>query len=70
MSDDLPSRLLAKRDQVRDEVLPSYESIGPSGGFAANFVIKPALKRADEALKNHDATEMIGALRDLEGIKF
>jgi hypothetical protein len=68
--DDLPSRLLAKRDQVRDEVLPAYEAIGPAGGFAVSLVIKPALKRAEEALKNHDAAEMIGALRDLEGIKF
>ncbi len=68
MSESLPERLLKERDRVR-AVRKSYVSIGPSGAFAINFVIDPALKLADEALTEHDVVKMVNALKELETIK-
>jgi len=67
--ESLPDKLLRLRDYTRDEVLKQYESIGPSGTFAIECVIKPAIARADEALKTHDAVAMIKAVKELEEIK-
>lgn len=66
---DLPSKLLATRDRVKDVILPQYKAIGPSGAFAVECVIKPAIAMADKALKEHDAALMIKALHELESIK-
>ncbi len=66
---DLPTELLAERDRVRDVIVPEYESIGDAGKPALAFVIRPAIARADYALKKHDAAEMVVALKELRGIE-
>lgn len=69
MNDDLPTALLKARDHVRDVLRPQYVEIGPAGALALMLTIDPALQRAEVALKEHDATEMLRALTELKNIK-
>ncbi len=68
-TNDLPTELLAERDRVRDAIVPQYESIGDAGKPALLLVIRPALDKADAALKEHDAAAMVVALAELRGIE-
>jgi hypothetical protein len=65
-AEDLPTALLRERDRVK-RALRGYEAIGPAGTFALSW-IRPALARAERALLEHDAADMVEALVELRGV--
>lgn len=67
LDDTLPGKLLAKRDWLRDDVIPAYESIGPAGGFAISWM-RLLLARTDAALLTHDVVEMVSCLKELNEV--
>ena len=62
----LGTALPAEMARVRDEVLPSYLEIGPSGMFAATMM-RAALDEAAKALAEGDVVAMIRVYEDLKG---
>ena len=57
------------REQARcRELLTEYVAIGPAGAFGT-FMIKAALKRADQAVMSGDVVAMLRSLADLRGFK-
>lgn len=60
----LPEALVREIARVRDEVRPAYVSIGSPGRFALE-ILDRSLTRADKALEEHDAAEMVIAYKSL-----
>jgi hypothetical protein len=54
--------------RVRDKIMPLYQSIGPSGGFALAMMRK-ALDDAARAMVEGDVVAMIRAYEDLKGFQ-
>jgi hypothetical protein len=62
----LGSELPKEMARVRDEVLPEYLAIGPSGAFAA-AMMRADLDRAAKAMIEGDVVEMLRAYESLKG---
>lgn len=62
LGDALPKEI----SRVRDELIPMYQSIGPSGSFAI-ALMRQALQKADTAMIEQDLPGMIAAYKDLQG---
>ena len=62
----LGEALPAEMARVRDEVLPVYLSIGPSGLFAATWM-RLALDKAAVAMIEGDVIAMMRAYEELKG---
>lgn len=54
--------------RVRDELMPLYQSIGPTGGFAL-MMMRSALDRAAKAMAEGDTVAMIRTLQELRDFK-
>ena len=54
--------------RVRDELMPMYAEIGPSGELTLMFM-RTAMDRAMRALAEQDATETLRAHQELKGFK-
>lgn len=64
LGEDLP-RVMA---YVRDELIPMYQSIGPSGGFAI-ACMRASLDKAAVAMVEGDTIAMLAAYQDLRSYK-
>lgn len=62
----LGTALPREMTRVRDDVIPSYLEIGPSGAFAVAWMRK-ALDDAARAMAEGDVTAMIRAYEELKG---
>ena len=61
----LGTALPAEMARVRDEVIPAYLEIGPSGTFAVTWMRK-ALDDAAKALAEGDVVEMLRVYEELK----
>ena len=52
--------------RVRDEVIPAYVSIGPSGLIAIVFM-RDAVSAAEQAVASGDAVSMLRSYAELKG---
>jgi hypothetical protein len=68
IQDTLADALPREMARVRDQVIPAYLSIGPSGTFALTMM-RRALDEATVVTMNGDVLGMIAAYRDLKGYK-
>ena len=66
MADSLGTALPREMARVRDEVIPTYREIGPSGAFAVAWMTA-ALDKATKALAEGDLPAMIAAYEELKG---
>lgn len=66
MTDTLGDALPQEMARVRDEVIPAYLEIGPSGIFALTMM-RADLDRAAKALAEGDTVEMIRVYESLKG---
>lgn len=66
MSETLGEALPREMARVRDDVMPAYESIGPSGAFAL-ALMRHNLDAAAKALADGDAGAMLAAHEALKG---
>jgi hypothetical protein len=64
-SETLGDALPREMARVRDEVMPAYLEIGPSGAFALLFM-RRALDAAAKALAEGDVVAMIEAYKELQ----
>jgi hypothetical protein len=64
LGDALPKEMT----RVRDVLIPQYQSIGPSGGFAISLM-RNSLDRATKALTEGDLPAMIRAYEELKEYK-
>lgn len=64
LGEDLPKQMT----RVRDELLPIYDAIGPSGVFAATMM-RMALDRAQHALAEGDVVAMMRVYQVLKDFK-
>lgn len=62
LGDALPREMA----RVRDEVMPAYVAVGPSGQLALMFM-RQSLDEAAKALASGDVARMIAAYEDLNG---
>lgn len=62
----LADALLAEMTRVRDEVMPAYVEIGPSGGFALTLMRRD-LDEAARALAEGDAVACLRLHQSLKG---
>lgn len=67
-NETLGTALPALIAKVRDEILPLYVELGPTGAIGA-ALIRADLDRASKAMIEGDLTEMIAAYQELKGIK-
>jgi len=65
MTQTLHDALIAEINRVRDEIMPAYWAVGPTGWFALDMM-RAHMEHARLALENEDAVEM---LRSLEVLK-
>lgn len=65
-TETLGTALPKEMARVRDEVLPSYREIGPSGLFAVTWMTA-ALDKATKALAEGDVIAMMQAYDELKG---
>ncbi len=68
MSESLGEGLPRHITRVRDEVLPAYLDIGPSGAFAL-AMMRHSLDAASRAMIEGDVVAMLRAYEDLKGSK-
>lgn len=61
LGDDLPRQMA----RVRDELIPAYLSIGPSGAFGL-AMLRQELDRAAAAMASGDVVEMLRAYQALK----
>ena len=66
MAETLGEALPREMDRVRDEVMPAYLAIGPSGAIALHMM-RADLDRAAKAMAEGDLAEMIRAYESLKG---
>ena len=64
----LGEALPAEIRRVREEIIPLYEEIGPSGKFAI-LMMNEILKRADAAVAEQDISKMIVSWSEVKDIK-
>lgn len=64
----LGEELSKEMSRVRDELIPIYQSIGPTGGFAL-AMMRAELDRATKALAEGDLPTMIASYEALKGFK-
>jgi hypothetical protein len=62
VGEELPKEI----SRVRDEVIPFYRSIGPSGTYAVAWM-SAALKQASRAMAEGDTVAMLRAYVELKG---
>lgn len=65
MTDSLGTALPAEMARVRDELMPMYQSIGPSGVFALTLM-RAELDLATKALAEGDVIQMIKSYEALK----
>lgn len=65
MTETLGHSLISEMARVRDELMPRYQSLGPSGDFALK-TMRAELDRAGRALAEADVAAMIVAYADLK----
>jgi hypothetical protein len=53
-------------NRLRGELIPQYESIGPTGGFAI-ACMRGSIANAEAAVASGDVAKMVAAYKDLEG---
>lgn len=68
MAETLGDALPAEMKRMREEVIPAYQSIGPSGNLAI-ALMNQSLTRSEQALVSGDLGEMIACLEDLRSYK-
>jgi hypothetical protein len=61
LGDALPREMA----RVRDEVMPAYLAIGPSGTFALTLM-RAELDRAAKAMVSGDVAEMVRSIQSLQ----
>lgn len=64
--DTLGDALPREMARVRDEVMPAYQAIGPTGTFALH-AMRNALDVAAKAMAEGDVAAMMAAYEDLKG---
>lgn len=64
LGDDLPKQMA----RVRDEIVPIYVEIGPSGAFAL-MMMRDMLDRADKAMIEGDIVAIVQLYLPTEGSK-
>ncbi len=62
----LGTELPMEMARVRDEVIPEYLKIGPTGMFAVTWM-RQALDKATKALAEGDVVAMLEAYEELKG---
>jgi len=65
MSESLGEALPREMARVRDEVMPAYEEIGPSGAFALAFM-RADLDAAARAMAEGDVVAMLRVYQSLK----
>lgn len=55
-------------NELRDEYIPLYQSIGPAGDFAI-MMIRHSISLAEKAIAEMDTVAMVTALKDLREFK-
>jgi hypothetical protein len=55
-------------NELREEYIPAYESIGPAGMFGV-AMMKMGISRAEEAIATGDTVGMVAALQELREFK-
>ncbi|PCJ24111.1 MAG: hypothetical protein COA96_10220 [SAR86 cluster bacterium] len=68
MAESLGDALPAKMKQIREEYIPSYQSVGPAGGFAV-MMMQHSLTKAEQALSSGDVVEMLEVFAELNAFK-
>ncbi len=64
MTNTLGDALPKQMAYIRDELIPQYQSIGPTGSFAI-MCMRGALDRATKAMVEGDLPAMIAAYKEL-----
>lgn len=64
LGEELPKEMA----RVRDQLMPTYQQIGPSGTFAL-AMMRADLDRAARAMAEGDIAEMISAYQSLKDYK-
>lgn len=64
LGDALPARM----KEIREEYIPVYQSIGPTGRFAIEMM-NASLTKAEKALVDGDVVAMIEAYKELQDYK-
>lgn len=64
LGEELPKEMA----RVRDELMPTYQEIGPAGGFALTLM-RSALDGAAKAMAEGDIVEMMRAYQTLKDFK-
>ncbi len=66
MPETFPDKVMTEITRVRDEVMPAYLEIGPSGAFAV-MMMRTTIDAATRALAEGDAVALLRLLPELKG---
>jgi hypothetical protein len=69
MPENLIEAIQSKCREIREEMIPTYESIGPASFFAVSMM-KQSVAQAERAIANADTVGMVSALKDLREYKY
>lgn len=64
MTENLIEAIQEKCNQLRNEYIPAYQSIGPAGMFGV-AMMRMAIERAENSIATMDTLGMISALKEL-----
>lgn len=69
MTKNLIEGIQEQQKRFHEVVIPAYESIGPSGQFALQCVIRPLLVLADVAIATGDVVAMVRVCKEMQDVK-
>lgn len=68
MAENLIEAIQSKVAEMREEYIPAYLSIGPTGAFGV-AMMRTAIQRAEQAIATMDTVEMVRSLQELRDFK-
>ena len=68
MAENLVEAIQSKVVEMREEYIPTYQSIGPAGAFGV-MLIRDAIQRAEQAVATMDTVALVSSLQELRDFK-